>query len=143
MSILIKNGRIITATDDFVGDIFIEDEKISAIGKNLKQNADKIIDATDKLIFPGGIDPHVHLDLPVMGTHSSDNFETGTKAALYGGTTTIIDFANQEKGGTLHSALEKWHKKAEGNSYCDYSFHVSVTDFNKTTKAEIKSLIRK
>ncbi len=141
MPVLIKNGRIITASEDFVADIFIEGEKITTIGKDLSGRADKIINAQDKLVFPGGIDPHVHLDLPVMGIHSRDNFETGTRAALFGGTTTIIDFANQQKGGTLYSALETWHKKAAGNSYCDYSFHVSVTDITKNTKAEIKSLI--
>ena len=141
MSVLIKNGRIITASEDYVADIIIEGEKITAIGKGLPQKADHIIDAQDKLIFPGGIDPHVHLDLPVMGIRSSDNFETGTRAAIFGGTTTIIDFANQQKGGTLYSALETWQKKATGNAYCDYSFHVSVTDFTKNTKAEMKSFI--
>ena len=92
MSILIKNGNIITATDNYVADIFIEGETISAIGKNLQIKADKEIDATGKFVMPGGIDPHVHLDMPFMGTYSSDNYETGTRAALYGGTTMVIDF---------------------------------------------------
>ncbi len=83
MSVLIKNGRIITATDDYVADILIEGETIKAIGKNLAVKADKEIDASGKLVFPGGIDPHVHLDMPFMGTFSSDNYETGTRAALY------------------------------------------------------------
>lgn len=87
MSILIKNGRVITASEDYTADIFIEGEKISAIGKNLNVKADEEIDASGKLIFPGGIDPHVHLDMPFMGTFSSDNYETGTLAALHGGTT--------------------------------------------------------
>ena len=98
MSILIKNGRIITATDDYIADIFIEKETISAIGKNLQVSAGQVIDAKGKLVFPGGIDPHVHLDMPFMGTFSSDNYETGTRAALFGGTTMVIDFVIQTKG---------------------------------------------
>jgi len=143
MSILIKNGRIITADEDFIGDIFIEGETVSKIGKNLKEGCDSTIDASGKLVFPGGIDPHVHFDLPVMGTYSSDNFETGTKAALFGGTTTIIDFANQTKGHSLFQAVNEWHKKAENNSYTDYSFHATVTDLNDNSKKEIEKLIKK
>ena len=85
MSILIKNGNIVTSSENFIGDIFIEGEIISAIGKNLKYEADEVIDASGKLIFPGGIDPHVHLEMPFMGTFSSDTYETGTRAALFGG----------------------------------------------------------
>src|SRR6476620_12772014 len=104
MSVLIKNGRVITATDDYVADIFIEGETITAIGRELNVQADKVIDATGKLVMPGGIDPHVHLDMPFMGTYSSDNYETGTRAALFGGTTTVIDFILQKQGHSLHSA---------------------------------------
>jgi dihydropyrimidinase len=143
MSILIKNGRIFTAADDFTADIFIEGETISAIGKNLNVSADQEIDAKGKYIFPGGIDPHVHLDLPFMGTFSSDNYETGTKAALYGGTTSIIDFAIQVQGNSLYSAVEEWNKKSEGNAYGDYSYHLAVTDFNDQTKEEVRQLIEK
>ena len=105
MSVLIKNGRVITATDDYVADIFIEGETVKVIGKNLAVKADKEIDATGKLVLPGGIDPHVHLDMPFMGTYSSDNYETGTRAALYGGTTMVIDFILQKQGNSLRSAL--------------------------------------
>src|ERR1044071_9581204 len=98
MSLLIKNGRIITADADYVADIFIDEEIVHTIGKNLPVNADEIIDATCKLVFPGGIDPHVHLDMPFMGTFSSDNYETGTRAALFGGTTMLIDFILQKQG---------------------------------------------
>ena len=105
MSILIKNGNIITATDNYVADIFIEGETISAIGKNLTYNADQSIDASGMLVMPGGIDPHVHLDMPFMGTFSSDNYETGTRAALHGGTTMVIDFILQKQGNSLRSAL--------------------------------------
>ncbi len=143
MSILIKNGRIFTAADDFTADIFIEGETISAIGKNLNASADQEIDAKGKYVFPGGIDPHVHLDLPFMGTFSSDNYETGTKAALYGGTTSIIDFAIQVQGNSLYSAVEEWNKKSEGNAYGDYSYHLAVTDFNDQTKEEVRLLIEK
>src|SRR5215831_746047 len=108
MSVLIKNGRIITASDDYVADLFIEGEKISAIGKGLSVTASKEIDATGKLVFPGGIDPHVHLDMPFMGTFSSDTHETGTRAALFGGTTTVIDFVLQKQGYSLKAALDEW-----------------------------------
>jgi dihydropyrimidinase len=141
MSILIKNGRIITATDDYMADIFIEGETISQIGKNLKVNADQEIDASGKLVMPGGIDPHVHLDMPFMGTYSSDNYETGTRAALYGGTTTVIDFILQTQGKSLQSALQEWKGRSDNNAVGDYSFHMAVTDFNEDTKKEIQHFI--
>ena len=141
MSILIKNGRIITATDDYVADLYIEGETISAIGKNLNVKADLEIDATGKLVMPGGIDPHVHLDMPFMGTYSSDNYETGTRAALYGGTTTVIDFILQTQGKSLQSALQEWKGRSDSNAVGDYSFHMAVTDFNDETKKEIKHFI--
>ena len=130
MSVLIKNGRIITAADDYTADIFIERETISAIGKNLKVKAGKEIDAAGKLIFPGGIDPHVHLDMPFMGTFSSDSYETGTRAALYGGTTMVIDFVLQTQGKSLQHALTDWKSRSDDNCVGDYSFHMAVTDFN-------------
>ncbi len=141
MSILIKNARIITATDDYVADIFIENETISAIGKNLKVTADTEINASGKLVMPGGIDPHVHLDMPFMGTYSSDNYETGTRAALYGGTTTVIDFILQTQGKSLQSALKDWKSRSDNNAVGDYSFHMAVTDFNNETKKEIQHFI--
>ena len=141
MSILIKNGNVITATDNYIADIFIDGETISAIGKNLQINADKEIDATEKLVMPGGIDPHVHLDMPFMGTYSTDNYETGTRAALYGGTTMVIDFILQKQGNSLQAALEEWRSRSDNNCLGDYSFHMAVTDFNDETKKEIKGLI--
>ena len=113
MTTLIKNGRIITATDDYSADILIEGETIKAIGKDLQVKADKEIDATGKLIIPGGIDPHVHLDMPFMGTYSSDNYETGTRAALFGGTTMVIDFILQKQGNSLQSALDEWRGRSD------------------------------
>lgn len=141
MSILIINGRIITAADDYVADILIENEKIVCIGKNLDVKADSVIDAKNKFIFPGGIDPHVHLDMPFMGTYSSDNYETGTRAALFGGTTMVIDFILQTQGKSLHDALNEWKGRSDGNAVGDYSFHMAVTDFNDQTKAEIKDIV--
>ncbi|MFL5740976.1 MAG: dihydropyrimidinase [Flavisolibacter sp.] len=143
MSILIKNGRIITADSDQVADIFVEGEKIQAIGKRLPIKADETIDASGHMIFPGGIDPHVHLDMPFMGTFSSDNYETGTRAALFGGTTMVIDFILQKQGSSLADALKEWRSRSDNNCLGDYSFHMAVTDFNDRTKSEIKDLIEK
>lgn len=141
MTTLIKNGRIITASEDYVADIYIEGVSISAIGKNLQVKADKVIDASGKLIVPGGIDPHVHLDMPFMGTYSSDDYSTGTNAALHGGTTMVIDFILQTQGKSLHHALGEWQGRSNGNAYGDYSFHMAVTDFNDETKKEIRQLV--
>jgi len=141
MSVLIKNGRIITADSDQTADIFISGETVQAIGKNLNVQSDKEIDATGLLIFPGGIDPHVHLDMPFMGTFSSDSYETGTRAALYGGTTMVIDFILQKQGNSLQDALKEWKSRSDNNCVGDYSFHMAVTDFNEDTKKEIKHFI--
>jgi dihydropyrimidinase len=143
MPLLIKNGRIITATDDYTADILVEGETISAIGKDLNEKASRVIDAAGMLVFPGGIDPHVHLDMPFMGTFSSDTHETGTRAALFGGTTTVIDFVLQQQGHSLREALNEWNGRANGTAVGDYSFHMAVTDFNDKTRAEIKEMIEK
>jgi dihydropyrimidinase len=142
MSILIKNGRIVTASEDYEADLLILNGKISAIGHNFQVNAETIIDAAGKLVFAGAIDPHVHLDMPFMGTFSSDNYETGTLAALHGGTTTVIDFVLQTQGKSLGYALDEWKSRANGNCYGDYSFHMAVTDFNEGTKSEIRTMIQ-
>ncbi|MBP8114561.1 MAG: dihydropyrimidinase [Chitinophagaceae bacterium] len=139
--LLIKNGRIITADADQLADIYIEGEIIKTIGKNLNVKADKEIDAAGKLVFPGGIDPHVHLEMPFMGAFSSDNYETGTRAALFGGTTMVIDFILQKQGNSLRSALEEWKSRSDNNCVGDYSFHMAVTDFNENTKKEIREMI--
>lgn len=141
MSVLIKNGRIITASDNYVADIFIEGETISTIGKKLNVKSDREIDASGMLVFPGGIDPHVHLEMPFMGTFSSDTHATGTRAALFGGTTTVIDFVLQKQGHSLHEALDEWNGRAKGTTFSDYSYHMAVTDFNENTKKEIKEFI--
>lgn len=141
MSILIKNGKVITAAEEFNADIYVEGEQIVAIGKNLGHEADKVIDASGKLVFPGGIDPHVHLDMPFMGTFSSDDYETGTRAALHGGTTMIIDFILQTQGDTLHNALKTWQGKSQGKAVGDYSYHMAVTDFNDDVAKEVVQMI--
>ena len=143
MSLLIKNGTVVTATDTYEADVFIEDETVKTIGKNLSVSADRTIDAKGCYLFPGGIDAHTHMELPFMGTFSSDTFESGTIAGLHGGTTTIIDFAIQTQGDSLNNALNQWHEKADGKAISDYAFHVAVTDFNDKTKAEIKDIVEK
>ena len=140
MSILIKNGRVITAVDDYMGDVFIENETVSLIGKSLEMEADEVIDASGKYLFPGGLDPHTHLDMPFGGTVSADDFETGTLAAAHGGTTTLIDFAIQTKGHSTLEALDTWHAKAEGKTAIDYGFHMIVTDLDDKRIHEMKML---
>ncbi|MCF6226367.1 MAG: amidohydrolase family protein, partial [Xanthomonadales bacterium] len=140
-SLLIKNGMVVTATDKYLADVYIEGETVSMIGKQLDITADKEIDAEGCYLFPGGIDAHTHMELPFMGTQASDSFETGTLAGLHGGTTTIIDFAIQTQGESLEAALQDWHKKADGHAVGDYAFHCAVTDFNSETRKEIPKVI--
>ncbi|MVN75117.1 dihydropyrimidinase [Hymenobacter sp. HMF4947] len=142
MSVLLQTGRVVTADSDSICDILVEGETIVGLGRGLPQPAGaQVIDCTGKLIVPGGIDPHVHLSMPFMGTFSSDDYETGTRAALHGGTTTVIDFILQKQGGSLRSAFEEWSGRATGNALGDYSFHMAVTDFNPDTKEEIQEMI--
>ena len=141
MRVLIKNGRIITASDDYVADVFIDGETITAIGTNLPHDADQTIDAGGKLVIPGGVDPHVHMELPFGGTVSSDDFESGTRAAAFGGTTSIIDFAIQYKGKTFKQTLDDWHAKADGNCAIDYGFHLAVTSYEPEHQAEFAAVI--
>jgi len=143
MSVLIKNGHVVTAASDYIADIYVEDEQIVAIGKNLPYKADKVINARNKMVFPGGIDPHVHLDMPFMGTSSSDDYESGTRAALYGGTTMVIDFILQTQGKSLRHALKQWQGRSDGNAVCDYGFHMAVTDFNAKVAKEVVTFIEK
>lgn len=145
-SVSISNGTVVTATDTFEADILVENEKIQAVnerGRSGQLRAEKNIDAKGCYVFPGGIDAHTHLDLPFMGTSSSDDFETGTLAALRGGTTSIIDFAFQSHGGTLKDGLRAWHERASGRAAGDYAFHMAVTDFNESTRQEIRDLVEK
>lgn len=140
-TLLIRGGQVVTSTDLFEADVLIEGEKVKAIGKDLGFKADRVLDASGCYLLPGGIDAHTHMELPFMGTFSSDNFETGTLAGLHGGTTTIIDFAIQSQGKSLNSALDAWHEKADGHAVGDYAFHLAVTDFNPETRKEVKDII--
>src|SRR5713101_8950558 len=145
MKTLIRNGHVVTAVDSYIADILIDDSTVALIGKELEKITgalDRTIDATNKLVIPGGIDPHTHMDLPFGGTSSSDDFETGTRAAAFGGTTTIIDFAVQYKGQALNQALDVWFKKAEGKASIDYGFHLICTDLPDERLPEMKDLIR-
>ncbi|HEX8352496.1 MAG TPA: dihydropyrimidinase [Pyrinomonadaceae bacterium] len=137
MKTLIRNGRVVTAVDDYRADILIEGETVSTIGAKLEMEADVVIDAAGKLVIPGGIDPHTHMELPFGGTQASDDFRTGTIAAAHGGTTTIIDFAVQYKGQALREGLDAWHAKAEGKAAIDYGFHLIVTDLEDERVPEL------
>jgi dihydropyrimidinase len=141
MRTLIKNGNIVTAVDHYTGDILVEDETIVLIGQRLEMEADRVLDATGKLVIPGGVDPHTHMEFPFGGTSASDDFRTGTIAAAHGGTTTIIDFAVQYKGESLIQAVDQWHQKAAGKPAIDYSFHLIVTDLPDERVPELKRLI--
>src|ERR1044072_6725180 len=112
MGTLIKNGRVVTAVDDYRADVLIEGETVSTIGAKLEVEADRVIDAAGKLVIPGGIDPHTHMELPFGGTEAPADFRTATSAAAHGGTTSIIDFAVQYKGQSLVEGVDNWHKKA-------------------------------
>jgi dihydropyrimidinase len=142
MRTIIRNGRIVTAVDDYQADILIDGGKVVMIASSIDVDCDKDIDANGRLVLPGGIDPHTHMELPFGGTSASDTFETGTRAAAHGGTTTIIDFAVQYKGQSLTQALDAWHAKADGTTAIDYGFHVICTDLDDARLGEMKQLIR-
>src|SRR5437773_7118678 len=144
MKTLIRNGHVVTAVDSYTADILVEGSTVVLIGRDLKGiagNLDKTIDATGRLVIPGGNDPLTHMELPFGGTSSSDDFETGTRAAAFGGTTTIIDFAVQYKGQALNQALDVWFGKAEGKATIDYGFHLICTDLPDQRLPEMKALI--
>ena len=142
MSILIKNGHIFTAVDNYVADILVNDGKIRTIGTDLSAEDAKTIDAAGKYVIPGGIDPHTHLDFPFGGTVSSDDFSTGTIAAAVGGTTSIVDFVVQQRGQALTEALEIWHQKAGGQAAVDYGFHMIIQDLPDTRLSEMDEMVR-
>jgi dihydropyrimidinase len=140
---IIRNGSVVTATDTFVADVAISDGKISAIGDSLPiENVSHLFDAAGKLVLPGGIDVHTHLDMPFGGTTSADDFETGTRAAAFGGTTTLIDFAIQYKGQSLRQAFDTWMGKASNKAVCDYAFHCIVTDVSGGQLSEMNDLVQ-
>ena len=143
MDLIIKNGTIVTAYEEYVGDIGIENGRISKLAVNLDPNgASNVIDATGKIIFPGAIDAHVHLKHPLGGSYSADDFESGTRAAAAGGVTTIVDFAIPKKGEMLTDVIKKRKSDADGHVYVDYSLHGSITDWNDAIKTELKQVIK-
>jgi dihydropyrimidinase len=131
MSILIRGGRVITAADDYVGDVFVEDERISLIGESLDIDADRVIDARGKYVLPGGVDPHTHLDMPFGGTVTIDDVESGQTSAAFGGTTCHVDFVIQPQGQTFAAALDEWKSKANGKQVIDMGYHMAVTDLKE------------
>lgn len=137
----IRGGTVVTAADTYQADVLIEGEKVVAIGYNLDTAGAEEIDATGCYILPGGIDPHTHLDMPFGGTVTSDNFFTGTKAAAFGGTTSIVDFCLTNKGESLQSAIATWHEKARGKAVIDYGFHLMVSDANDQVLDELASVV--
>jgi dihydropyrimidinase len=128
MSLLIKGGRVVTAADDYVADVYVDDERISLIGLDLDLNADRVIDATGKYVLPGCVDPHTHLDMPFGGTVTIDDVESGQTSAAFGGTTCHVDFIIQPQGETFASALDLWRAKANGKQVIDMGYHLAVTD---------------
>src|SRR5437763_4953510 len=136
MSILIRGGRVVTAADDYVADVFVEGERVALIGTNLEVAAERTIDAAGKYILPGCIDPHTHLDMPFGGTVTIDDFESGQGSAACGGTTCHVDFCIQARGQTFAQAPEGWHEKASGKTLIDYGFHIAVTDLADEERLE-------
>ncbi|HUY40012.1 MAG TPA: dihydropyrimidinase [Candidatus Dormibacteraeota bacterium] len=141
MGTLIKGGTVVTAVDTYPADVLIQGETVSAIGRSLPAEKHEIVDASDAYVFPGGIDPHTHLDMPFGGTVTADDFETGTRGAAMGGTTTIVDFALHTRGNSLLDAVKTWHEKASGKACIDYAFHLTVADGRDETMAEIPRMI--
>jgi len=131
MSILIKGGRIITAADDYIADVYVDDERISLIGESLDESADKVIDASGKYVLPGGVDPHTHLDMPFGGTVTIDDVESGQTSAAFGGTTTHVDFIIQPQGSSFADAVDEWRAKANGKQVIDMGYHMAVTDLKE------------
>ena len=139
---LIKNGTVVTASDEYKGDVLCDGETIAQIGTRIDVKADTVIDASGRYVIPGGIDVHTHFDLPFGGTVSSDDFQTGTIAAAHGGTTTIVDFAVQDRGQPARKAWETWMAKAEGKAAIDYGFHMILREFNDSLAREMKDLVQ-
>src|SRR3981081_3636798 len=142
MRTLIKGGTVVTATDRYRGDVLVEGETIAVIGTALDIQADTVIAATGKYVLPGGIDVHTPLDMPFGGSTSADDFETGTIAAAHGGTTSVVDFAIQYRGQTLHHAWDTWMKKTEVTCAIDYGFHMIITELNDQGETEMDALVK-
>lgn len=142
MKTLLKGGTVVSGTGRLKADVLMDNGKIQAVESSITDAEAEVIDVTEKLLFPGFIDAHTHFDLPVAGTVTADDFYTGTKAAIAGGTTMIIDFATQYQNESLDEALKNWHKKADGNASCDYGFHLAISDWNDLVSEELDSIIK-
>ncbi|WP_395571226.1 dihydropyrimidinase [Streptomyces sp. BK79] len=143
---VIRGGLVITASDEMHADVLIEDGRVAALAATGTPaaeafTAERVVDASGKYVIPGGVDGHTHMEMPFGGTYAADTFETGTRAAAWGGTTTIVDFAIQSVGHSLRSSLDAWHAKAEGNCAIDYAFHMIVSDVNQKTLKEMDLLV--
>ena len=141
MSTLIRSGRVVTADQDCTADVYIEGEKIALVGADLRVDADAVYDARGKYVIPGGVDVHTHMDMPYGAITSSDDFETGTRSAAFGGTTCIIDFATQSRGGSMRKALDEWWKKGE-KAALDYGLHMIVTDLPEAHLGDMDDMVR-
>jgi dihydropyrimidinase len=141
MDKVIKGGTVVTAADTYQAEILIRNGKVAAIGNDLDYHDAEVIDASGCYIFPGGVDPHTHLDMPFGGTTTADDFETGTKAAAFGGTTSIVDFCLTAKGKPLKSSIETWHAKANGKASIDYGFHLMISEMNQEVLEELPRVI--
>src|SRR6059058_5577395 len=140
---VIRNATVVTATDTYRADVGITGDRVSAIAAQLPtENSGRVTDATGLLLIPGGIDVHTHLDMPFGGTTSSDDFESGTKAAAFGGTTTLIDFAIQPKGTRMRDALDTWWKKADKRASIDYGLHMIITDLGEAGLEDMDEMVR-
>src|SRR3984957_18742701 len=144
MPLLVKNGEIVTAGERYIADIACEGETITRIGRDLApQPGSEVIDAGGKFVFPGFIDPHVHIYLPFMGTFSKDNYETGSRAALVGGTTTLIEMCCPARKDDALESFELWMKQADGKSACDFTFHMGVTKFDDKTEKQLREIVKR
>ncbi|MEG1593052.1 MAG: dihydropyrimidinase [Oscillibacter sp.] len=140
MKTLLKGGSVVSGTGAHRADVLIDGEKIARVGRNLLCDADCVTDVSGCLLFPGFIDGHTHFDLDVCNTTTADDFASGSRAALRGGTTTVVDFACPNKGQSLHEGLDIWHRKADGKTYCDYGFHMTIDDWNDSIAAELPDM---
>lgn len=140
MKYLFKNGTVVSGRGTRRADVLVENEKILQVGRNLSDPLARAIDVTGKLLMPGFIDAHTHFDLDVCNTTTADDFDSGTKSAIRGGTTTIVDFACPNKGESLHHGLDLWHRKADGKCWCDYGFHMTIDDWNGEIEKEIDDM---
>ena len=140
MRTLFKGGSVASGKGVRRADLLVEGEKVVSLGRGLKAEAERTIDVTGCVLFPGFIDAHTHFDLEVAGTVTADGFASGSRAALRGGTTTVIDFACPNKGESLASGLERWREKAVGKTFCDYGFHMTIDDWNEGVRAELPEM---